>query len=321
MKKHIETLKLTLIGNIFVRKLLEWIKLAKLVRKNHFSIYTRYENDLHLLGSFGSYLYNSDSIETLKKGLDHETLSKIENILSKIQLLFQNNVTKFKYLYGEKEIRELKDLSCFLRKHKKVAFPQMYYFQQKTKATYKFDIKGKDILDIGACIGDTSITFHNLYSGSRVYGFEPEINNLTQFQKNIRNIKNIETVNLGVSNFEGTARINNSGGISKLTLGENNEEIHITTIDKFVSENNLNPGMIKRDIEGEEYNSLLGSEKTIKKFKPILFISIYHTGKDFFEIKPLIESWDIGYKFGIEKRNTHPFIDTVLVCYNPHIII
>jgi hypothetical protein len=37
----------------------------------------------------------------------------------------------------------------------------------------------------------------------------------------------------------------------------------------------------------------LGAEKTIKKDKPILLISVYHTGKDFFEIKPLLESWNL----------------------------
>ena len=35
--------------------------------------------------------------------------------------------------------------------------------------------------------------------------------------------------------------------------------------------------------------------------KPILPISIYHTAHDFFEIKPLIESWGLGYRFSIHK--------------------
>jgi hypothetical protein len=39
----------------------------------------------------------------------------------------------------------------------------------------------------------------------------------------------------------------------------------------------------------------------IIKYKPILLISIYHNKKDFFEIKPLIESWNLGYTFKIRK--------------------
>ena len=40
---------------------------------------------------------------------------------------------------------------------------------------------------------------------------------------------------------------------------------------------------------------------TIKKFRPILLISIYHNMDDFLDIKPMIEDWNLGYKFKILK--------------------
>lgn len=76
-------------------------------------------------------------------------------------------------------------------------------------------------------------------------------------------------------------------------------QIRINTIDKIVKENNINPWLIKRDIEWLEYDSILWSMETIKKYKPILIISIYHTPKDFFEIKPLLDSWNLWYRFKI----------------------
>ena len=41
--------------------------------------------------------------------------------------------------------------------------------------------------------------------------------------------------------------------------------------------------------------------KTIKKDKPVLAISIYHSANDFFYIKRYIEEMNLGYKFYIKK--------------------
>jgi hypothetical protein len=64
-----------------------------------------------------------------------------------------------------------------------------------------------------------------------------------------------------------------------------------------VRENKLQIGLIKTDIEGGESALLRGAEQTIREQKPILIISIYHSYADFFGIKPLIESWNLGYQF------------------------
>ena len=60
-------------------------------------------------------------------------------------------------------------------------------------------------------------------------------------------------------------------------------------------------GLIKVDIEGAEQDFLAGARKTIEKHKPVLLMSIYHNADDFFDIKPIIESWNLGYKFRIHK--------------------
>lgn len=57
------------------------------------------------------------------------------------------------------------------------------------------------------------------------------------------------------------------------------------------------PTHIKMDIEGEEYNALLGAEKLIRKYKPALAICIYHKPEDIYEIIKLIHQWNLGYKF------------------------
>jgi FkbM family methyltransferase len=188
----------------------------------------------------------------------------------------------------------------------------------KTKKDYNFDLKWKDIIDLWACDWDSPITFSNVYFNSKVYWFEPETNNYNLFVENIKKYNKWEfviPVQYWVSNFEWVSKFSWTWAWASIWWDEW-EEIKITTIDKYVFDNNLNPWLLKWDIEWLEYNSVLWAEKTIKQFKPILFISIYHTWKDFFEIKPLIENWNLWYKFWIEKwHNGHPFADTVLVCY------
>ncbi|MEM2115949.1 MAG: hypothetical protein QW524_03220 [Candidatus Woesearchaeota archaeon] len=60
----------------------------------------------------------------------------------------------------------------------------------------------------------------------------------------------------------------------------------------------------------------LGAEKTIKKYKPVLSISLYHTPIDFFEIPKLLKQQvsENGMRF----PNFNPFLsicDRVILLY------
>ena len=78
-------------------------------------------------------------------------------------------------------------------------------------------------------------------------------------------------------------------------------EVPVVALDEYIAEHPMEIGLIKVDIEGAEPLFLAGAKKTICEQKPILLLSIYHNAHDFFELKPLIESWDLGYKFKIHK--------------------
>ena len=75
----------------------------------------------------------------------------------------------------------------------------------------------------------------------------------------------------------------------------------VTTLDDYVKEHPMEIGLIKVDIEGGEPDFLAGAKKTICEQKPILLLSIYHNAHDFYELKPLLESWGVGYRFRIHK--------------------
>jgi len=50
------------------------------------------------------------------------------------------------------------------------------------------------------------------------------------------------------------------------------------------------PTYIKMDIEGAEYDALLGAERLIRSYKPVLAICVYHRPQDIWEIPQLINS-------------------------------
>ena len=172
----------------------------------------------------------------------------------------------------------------------------------------------KDVIDAGAANGDTPAIFSREYAFRNIYAFEPEKNNYIKLLENIKRfcLKNVIPVNKGVGDKNRKLKITNEEGQSHISV-HGNQDVEIVTIDEFVEKNNITVALIKMDIEGFEYNAVKGAEKTIKDQKPILLISIYHCGKDFFEIKPLLERWG-GYKFMIKKLNPHHFFfDTMLI--------
>lgn len=72
-----------------------------------------------------------------------------------------------------------------------------------------------------------------------------------------------------------------------------------------------NATFIKMDIEGAEYEALLGAEKLIKTNKPKLAICLYHRDEDFIRIPLIIKEWVPEYKLYV-MQHTNTFIDTVL---------
>ncbi len=86
---------------------------------------------------------------------------------------------------------------------------------------------------------------------------------------------------------------------SSLVVQHSNEieNVQIITLDEFVRENKIEVGFIKVDIEGFEMEFLKGAKEAIYTQKPAMLLSIYYQASDYFCIKPLIESWNLGYTF------------------------
>jgi hypothetical protein len=73
------------------------------------------------------------------------------------------------------------------------------------------------------------------------------------------------------------------------------------------------PNLIKMDIEGAEYDALLGARQIIKEHTPGLAVSLYHRPEHLWQLPMLVESMVPGkYKF---YTRSHAMNDFDLVLY------
>ncbi len=88
-------------------------------------------------------------------------------------------------------------------------------------------------------------------------------------------------------------RFDSNGSSSVMISDTGTIEIETGTIDEQCDKI---PTFIKMDIEGAEYEALLGARKTISEHKPKLAISVYHKPEDIIELPKLILDLNPGYK-------------------------
>lgn len=185
-------------------------------------------------------------------------------------------------------------------------------------------IAGKDFLDVGAYLGDTSIFLLKNYNPSVIYAYEPVDDNAKQLTETVNknNTDKIIVVEKGLGEKEEDIDIyidpeKLSGSSIHSTVSNSRTEkkrIHISTVDNECK--NKKVGLIKMDVEGAEYSVIKGALETIRRDKPVLLISIYHTGKDFFEIAPLLKQNVPDYLFRlINLELASPFTEKILVAY------
>ncbi|MBS1745660.1 MAG: FkbM family methyltransferase [Bacteroidetes bacterium] len=176
-------------------------------------------------------------------------------------------------------------------------------------------MNGDIVIDAGGCWGDTALYFaERVGESGKVYSFEFIPDNLSIFKKNCDlnpGLKpRIKTISKPLWNESGKKVFyNNNGPASIVTFNDFDDadgETETITIDDFISANNIQRiDFIKMDIEGSELYALAGAKETIRKYKPKLAISIYHSWDDFVNIPQWIIDLNLGYKIYLGQYTIH----------------
>ena len=277
-----------------------------------------------------------ERFKKLISGLPAESAETVVKIIRKLQQIKGAKSKLDIFTTTEQEqLRKLRDLSKEILKvsdnlyaYKNYMLPinhfeaSVFVYNHGISQLNSVDtFKDKDILDVGGFIGDSVLMLAPLTTG-KVHIFEATNENYNHMLKTIElnGIKNAVPVHTAVGDKPGEIelRFNGSASSQNDIMVKNPkyvEKCPVITIDDYVREHNLNVGLIKVDIEGAEQSFLRGAYETIRTQKPTLLISIYHNVDDFLDIKPMIESWNLGYKFKIFKPTIESVIgETLLIC-------
>ena len=152
-------------------------------------------------------------------------------------------------------------------------------------AAGRVECSGKDVLDIGACIGDTAIYF--VLSGAKhVYAVEPYP---ATFKAMLRNIdanglgSRITPLNLGIGNADTKIMLTDKGsdrpGNQSLHDMRQGKQVPVFTLSSIMRRLKLDDCVLKMDCEGMEYDIILSSsDSTLRAFSQIILE--YHFGHE-----------------------------------------
>ena len=276
-------------------------------------------------GDVSTNTYFQEKFLRLIHGMDESSIQSIIRIIlrQKSYLNTHDRILNFFTRKEQEELRLLKEnfydeiiqLSDDMYAYRHYILPinsfdasVFYYKHGIHKLNTVERVKGKTIIDIGGYVGDSVLVLAELQPRN-IYTFEAEPNNYSMLQKTLElnHVQNVTAQNVALGEKEGYISLHVSGSCSTVIErpGPNYTEditVPVIRLDDFVQKNRIDDiALIKVDIEGGEPGFLAGAKVTICKQKPILLLSIYHNFHDFFELKPMLESWNVGYRFSIYK--------------------
>ena len=161
-------------------------------------------------------------------------------------------------------------------------------------------------VDAGSFDGTTSLLFLDWCGDKigKVFAFEPEEKNAglckANLEEKFRTIQKVSgggyaIVRSGLWNQKDVLHFQSGASGASMVSEEGDICINVDCLDNMLNDEPVT--FIKMDLEGSEYNALLGAEKTIAKYKPKLAISVYHKPEDIWELPGLILSMNPDYKF------------------------
>ena len=154
-------------------------------------------------------------------------------------------------------------------------------------------------VDLGAYNGD---------SIRELAEFSPELLSVTAFEPDVRTFKKltafaetapyrVEAHNLAAWNEDAVLEFTSGGNRNSTLIGS--DAIKTGAKIKTVNASHLDSVLsgecdyIKYDVEGAEYEAILGSRETILREKPQLLVSLYHRSEDIYRLPLLVKS--LGY--------------------------
>jgi len=177
---------------------------------------------------------------------------------------------------------------------------------------------GDTVVDGGAGWGETALYFADAVGQTgRVLTFEFGPDNLRLLEANL-------ALNPGLRDRveiiprplwdapDQPLRFDEAGGQTSVTGGSGTQEVLTQTVDAAAGGQAVD--FIKLDVEGAEMAALAGAERTIRRDRPKLALSIYHSTADMAAIPTWVDDLGLGYRLYLDHRWPGP-AETILFAH------
>lgn len=263
-------------------------------------------------------------LSNLKSLLDAESINNVERFLQlmlKLPLPSKDFMVRVKSVYNQEELFRIQKeqeykanvINKYYKKYNLEGWEKLevnvfkyHCGLKRLPKDVKRNLKGKIFIDGGAFWGDSMLMLTR-YAPSKIICFEPNTINLNHLSTTIANngLKNkVEVHKLGLSKNRETALMNfisdqqnHGASVVFSPFKSKQEDILLDSIDNVLKNNAKEIGLVKLDVEGYGVNAIKGAKETIQKYKPVISCAIYHNPEEFFDIAPLIKSYNSNYKF------------------------
>ncbi|MBE6631764.1 MAG: FkbM family methyltransferase [Ruminococcaceae bacterium] len=170
----------------------------------------------------------------------------------------------------------------------------------------------KSYADLGAYRGDT---IEELISYGakldKIYAFEPDAKTFKKLSKFCESFHGSEIFNLCA--YDRKCKVsfgtegNRGSSVEKNVSQTHTKETDADSLDNVLQGRNID--YVKYDVEGSEYEALIGSIETIKRCRPKLCVSLYHRSEDIFKLINLVHTIEPSYKLYVRRFNSIPAWD------------
>ena len=205
-----------------------------------------------------------------------------------------------------------------------------YISENQYFAIRPFRAYGKEtFVDCGAFAGDTieQYIWRKYAVFHKIIAFEPDKGNFRAMTKRVARLReewNLSEYKIAmhccaVGEKSDVISIAENGSISSIMgefidPGEEDvckSEVKVISLDAFLKEPY---SFLKADIEGYEYNMILGAQRGIRDHKPLIAICIYHNAMDLFQLQLLLHQLVPEYQFAV-RHHSITFDETILYAY------
>ncbi len=177
-------------------------------------------------------------------------------------------------------------------------------------------LDGLNFIDGGAYTGDTvrEVQERKIYP-AKIYCFEADKDNYNKLYNYVKSSSRLQSKEYVVCEnyalWDSCVMIGmrRSGYNACVDISEKSAVVPTITIDKYFA--NIHVGFVKMDIEGAEQRALLGGMNVLKRDRPLLAISIYHSLDDIVEIPQMLMHQLSDYHF-IVRSHSNTYSEAVL---------